>query len=181
MPITLILGGARSGKSSFAETKAKLDDSKKGSSSLHYVATAVAFDDEMKARIAHHQQRRGSEWQEHLAPVNLSQQLEQFSTKDTILVDCLTVWLNNVIYNDGRDIEELELLEKVEQLVGKLENSDANVILVSNEVGFGVVPMGKATRLFVDHAGWMNQKVASVADNVVLVVAGIPMALKGSL
>lgn len=181
MAVTLVLGGARSGKSRFAENKVKFQKLKNNASLLHYVATAVAFDEEMETRIAHHQQRRGDEWNEHHFPILLPQGLESFKQYDIVLVDCLTVWLNNVIYNEGNTANELEIESAINHLVEKLTSTHGNVVLVSNEVGFGVVPMGKETRLFVDHAGWMNQKIAAMADNVILVVAGLPIALKGSI
>jgi adenosylcobinamide kinase/adenosylcobinamide-phosphate guanylyltransferase len=181
MTVTLVLGGARSGKSRFAEEKVKCEQHKSKLTALHYVATAIAFDEEMESRIAHHKQRRGNEWQEHHFPVHLPQKLDCFTDKDIVLVDCLTVWLNNVIYNDGQTVEVSQLALLVENLTQQLRLTRSNIVLVSNEVGFGVVPMGKDTRLFVDHAGWMNQKIAAIADNVILVVAGIPIALKGTI
>jgi adenosylcobinamide kinase/adenosylcobinamide-phosphate guanylyltransferase len=182
MPITLVLGGARSGKSSYAEEKVKfLHQDNAHCSSLHYVATAIAFDDEMALRIAHHQQRRGHEWIEHHIPVNLTQKLDSFNDKDVVLVDCLTVWLNNLIYNNGLELDASQLALQLDEMVERLKHTQSNIVLVANEVGFGVVPLGKETRLFVDHAGWLNQKIAKIADNVVLVVAGIPIALKGNI
>lgn len=182
MPVTLVLGGARSGKSSYAEDKVKLHHrDNEGFTTLHYVATAIAFDDEMALRIFHHKQRRGNEWTEHHIPVSLTQKLDSFNDKDVVLVDCLTVWLNNVIYNHGQELDASQLALQLDEMVERLKHTQSNIVLVSNEVGFGVVPLGKETRLFVDNAGWMNQKIAAIADNVILVVAGIPIALKGKI
>ncbi|MDC0612248.1 bifunctional adenosylcobinamide kinase/adenosylcobinamide-phosphate guanylyltransferase [Vibrio sp.] len=177
----LVLGGARSGKSSFAETLVKDQYAQTPDSRLHYVATAVAFDDEMKLRIKEHQSRRDSCWIEHECPTDLSELLSELGTNDIVLIDCLTVWLNNVIYNDGNDITQQNISDKIEELQQVISKSPASFVFVSNEVGMGVVPLGKVTRLFVDNAGWMNQGIASIVDNVVLVTAGIPMAIKGQL
>ncbi|RTZ14447.1 bifunctional adenosylcobinamide kinase/adenosylcobinamide-phosphate guanylyltransferase [Vibrio aquaticus] len=175
MTIHFVLGGARSGKSRYAEQQVhQLAEAK----AKHYVATAIAFDDEMKARVAHHQQSRGDGWQEHECPTALTDLLSQFSTQDVALVDCLTLWLNNVIYNEGDTLEETKIKSSVEALVQALSKTQADIVLVSNEVGLGVVPLGEVSRLFVDHAGWMNQAIAKVANEVVLVTAGLPLMLK---
>lgn len=176
MSVHLILGGARSGKSSFAETDVK--QGRKGKA-LHYVATAIAFDQEMQKRIQHHQQRRDESWQEHECPLQLPQLISLFTADDVVLVDCLTLWLNNVIFEQGEAAQDDTIRSKVDELVAALANSSAHIVLVSNEVGLGVVPMGEVTRLFVDHAGWMNQALAKVADEVTFVAAGLPMKLKG--
>ncbi|KOO05510.1 bifunctional adenosylcobinamide kinase/adenosylcobinamide-phosphate guanylyltransferase [Vibrio nereis] len=176
MTIHLILGGARSGKSSYAESLVM------GSSqqhSLHYVATALAFDEEMQQRIYHHQSRRNDRWIEHECPIQLPDLISQFNENDVVLVDCLTLWMNNVIFNHGETATEETISAQVQHLVTALEASSANIVLVSNEVGLGVVPMGEVTRLFVDHAGWMNQAIAKVAHKVTFVAAGLPMSLKG--
>jgi adenosylcobinamide kinase / adenosylcobinamide-phosphate guanylyltransferase len=179
MTVSLVIGGARSGKSRYSESKVKMLTYENRGSKLHYVATAIAIDEEMEARIEQHQLRRSNEWEEHEIPVKLSEALKKFTDKDIVLVDCLTVWLNNVIYNDGETLLEFEIKNSVAQLIEILNASQATIVLVSNEVGLGVVPMGKETRLFVDHAGWMNQKIAAIAENVIFVAAGIPLALKG--
>jgi len=175
MTIQLILGGARSGKSSFAE--AQTEEISQGKSK-HYVATAIAFDDEMKLRIAHHQASRGDNWIEHECPVSLVGLIAQFTATDVVLIDCLTLWLNNVIYNDGVTLTDYAIKQQVEELVLALEHTKADILVVSNEVGLGVIPLGEVSRLFVDHAGWMNQSIASVADKVTFVAAGLPMILK---
>ncbi|QXO18903.1 MULTISPECIES: bifunctional adenosylcobinamide kinase/adenosylcobinamide-phosphate guanylyltransferase [Vibrio] len=180
MSIHLILGGARSGKSSYAERQARQHLASTPDGRLHYVATAIAFDDEMRERIVHHQQQRGGDWQEHEAPTQLAQTLAEMQAGDVVLVDCLTLWLNNVIYNDGQTMNATQIRQQVEQLAQSLARTQATVLLVSNEVGMGVVPMGEVSRLFVDHAGWMNQAIAAVADSVVLVAAGLPLTLKSS-
>ncbi|MGD8109405.1 bifunctional adenosylcobinamide kinase/adenosylcobinamide-phosphate guanylyltransferase [Vibrio sp. TRT 17S01] len=177
MSIRLVLGGARSGKSSFAESLV-MKSATQNSKARHYVATAQPMDDEMRRRIAHHQFSRDDQWQEHECPLALPPLLTQFTEHDLVLVDCLTLWLNNVIYHrqDEQDIEQA-----VKALTNALNACHADVVLVSNEVGLGVIPMGEETRLFVDNAGWMNQAIAKIADDVTFVAAGLPLALKGSL
>jgi len=176
MSVHLILGGARSGKSSFAETLVLKAEAKL---TRHYIATAQPFDEEMERRIAHHQERRGESWTEHECPIALAELISQFQATDIVLVDCLTLWMNNVIYNQGKPVTEDQIRSQVLHLVEALNASDAKIVLVSNEVGLGVVPMGEVTRLFVDHAGWMNQAVAKVAKQVIFIAAGLPLELKG--
>lgn len=178
MSVIFILGGARSGKSTYAEAQALNDYQTTPDSHLHYIASAVAFDQEMQHRIAHHQQRRSGLWQLHEAPYHLSQTLRQFTETDVVLVDCLTVWLNNLIFQLGDNVSDEQLIAEVSQLASILEASPARIYLVSNEVGMGVIPMGAVTRLFVDHAGWMNQAIAKIAQQVILVTAGLPLKLK---
>ncbi|CAH8218914.1 bifunctional adenosylcobinamide kinase/adenosylcobinamide-phosphate guanylyltransferase [Vibrio aestuarianus] len=180
--VHLILGGARSGKSRFAEQNAQqayhMLLAEHPHAQLHYVATAIAFDDEMRARIAHHQQQRDDNWQEHECPYQLVEQLKNFSCRDIVLVDCLTLWMNNIIYNHGQQASETQIKQQVSGLCEAVEQSAAKIILVSNEVGLGIIPMGEVSRLFVDNAGWMNQALAKVAQRVSFVAAGLPMTLK---
>lgn len=177
MSIHLVLGGARSGKSRYAE--AQVSQLARGKAK-HYIATATAFDDEMEKRIAHHQQQRGDSWIEHECPTELAEQLSQFEQGEVVLVDCLTLWLNNVIYNQGKTLNEEQIQQRVTQLQQAVSECKADVVFVSNEVGLGVVPLGEVSRLFVDHAGWMNQALAQVADRVTLIAAGLPLVLKQS-
>lgn len=175
MSVHLVLGGARSGKSRYAESRVtELSQGK----DKHYVATAIAFDEEMTKRIVHHQRTRGVSWREHECPIELAQLLSKFKHGDVVLIDCLTLWLNNVIYNDGLTLGEEQIKKRVEELQHAVSICKAEVVLVSNEVGLGVVPLGEVSRLFVDHAGWMNQALALVADRVTLVTAGLPLELK---
>ncbi len=184
MSVRLIMGGARSGKSSYAEQLALelLAERKQENpqTQLHYIATAEAFDTEMKARIALHQERRDGQWMNHEVPVELSGALGSFTENDIVLVDCLTVWLNNVIHYLGEGAETNLIQSKLKELTDSLAETKGMIICVSTEVGLGIVPMNALTRLYVDHAGWMNQGVAKVAEQVDLVVAGLPMKLKGS-
>jgi adenosylcobinamide kinase/adenosylcobinamide-phosphate guanylyltransferase len=177
MQIThLVLGGARSGKSRYAEQAAhaafvQTTKLKQINRSLIYLATATAGDDEMKSRITHHQQRRGPEWQLFEEPLDLAQVVDNATSETTILIDCLTLWLSNCLHNDCWP----ELRTK---FLTSLEHSSGNIIMVSNEVGSGIVPMGELSRQFVDESGWLHQQIAKIASDVTLVVAGLEMPLK---
>lgn len=183
MAVQFYLGGARSGKSGIAEQEALelLQDRRVFNSQtrLHYIATAEPFDDEMKERIALHQQRRDEQWVNHECPLQLAQKIAQFTEHDIVLIDCLTVWLNNVLYHLTDSAESHNIREKVSELKLALSQTEATVLCVATEVGLGIVPMNALTRRYVDHAGWMNQAVARIADQVEFVVAGLPMRLKG--
>ncbi len=169
--IQLILGGARSGKSSLAEQLAE-----QSGKEVSYVATARAQDEEMRARIARHQSQRPLQWPLIEEPLLLSELLAaQTDSNQLLLVDCLTLWLSNHLHHP----QTTDLHQLTNSLCDALQSSDANIILVSNEVGLGIVPMGEITRQFVDHAGWLNQAVARIADRVILVTAGLPQVLKG--
>ena len=174
MQIILITGGARSGKSKYAEQRA----GEMGDRRL-YVATAEAKDEEMSQRIAEHQKRRGNQWRTIEEPVELAEVLQaQRGKTDSALVDCLTLWISNLL--TGRDEKYVE--EKVEQLVETLPQLDFHVVLVTNEVGWGIVPGNLLARQFRDLAGWANQRIAAAASEVVLMVAGMPMIVnKGTV
>ncbi|EIV1706389.1 bifunctional adenosylcobinamide kinase/adenosylcobinamide-phosphate guanylyltransferase [Vibrio parahaemolyticus] len=173
----LILGGARSGKSKLAEQTAR-QLSEKQNKSLHYVATALPFDDEMRERIKHHQAQRGEGWHEHECHLRLPDLLAHFDANDVVLVDCLTLWLNNWIFELGEVCSNESLEQEIEKLIQAVENSRATLIFVSNEVGMGIVPLGAVSRYFVDNAGRMNQQLAQVCSRVTFVAAGLPLALK---
>ncbi len=166
MTVTLVLGGARSGKSRHAESLCHGE--------RHYVATAQAFDEEMRARIAKHQADRGTAWVTHELTHDLAGKLREIDQRGrVILVDCLTLWLSNVMLAD----EDWHGLAEV--LAALLPAMTANVVLVSNEVGMGIVPENALARQFRDAQGFLNQRVAQVADRVVFVAAGLPLVLKG--
>jgi adenosylcobinamide kinase/adenosylcobinamide-phosphate guanylyltransferase len=170
----LILGGARSGKSALAEQLAKTSGK-----SVIYIATANAVhnDGEMHSRIQHHQQRRPSEWQTVETPLLLAQQLEKLASPDhCLLIDCLTLWLTNCLIE--QDIDTWPKERKA--LLDCLENLPGNIIMVSNEVGSGIVPLGELNRRFVDECGFLHQSVASICDRVILTAAGLPLIMKGS-
>lgn len=166
--ITLVLGGARSGKSRYAEKLAI-----ESGLSRVYLATAQAFDGEMENRIARHQEDRGSDWKTVEEPLNLSCALVTHSAQDRIvLVDCLTLWLSNLMASE-RPIEE-----EFKQLIDTIRALPGPIFLVSNEVGQGIVPDNALARAFRDHAGRLHQQIAEIADEVYFVTAGLPQKLK---
>jgi adenosylcobinamide kinase/adenosylcobinamide-phosphate guanylyltransferase len=170
--VQLILGGARSGKSSFAEKQAE-ELAKASDADLLYIATGQAFDAEMTNRIARHQADRAAIWTTLEEPLELPKALEAKMTKDqVILVDCVTLWLSNLMLSK-RNVEQ-----EAQTLVDVLETAKGHVIFVSNEVGQGIVPDNALARRFRDEAGWLNQKLAAVADEVVFITAGLPQWLK---
>ncbi len=179
---TLILGGARSGKSRLAENLAAQSGRK-----VIYLATAAAGDGEMARRIAHHRERRPTAWglvEEHL---HLARCLKEIATPDTcVLVDCLTLWLSTLLLagEAARQAEAGEAIacplfsQETQAMVDALPALPGQIILVSNEVGWGIVPMHPVSRLFADEQGRLNQRVAAVCDQVTLVAAGLPLSLK---
>lgn len=167
--VTLVLGGARSGKSAFAE-----DLAEKSGLALHYIATGQAWDDEMRERIATHRKRRGSNWTTHEAPIDLGGAINSLdNANNTVLVDCLTLWTTNLMMGEG------DMDEAFDTLIARLPTARAQLIFVSNEVGMGIVPENAMARRFRDLAGSLHQKIAVVADEVYLVAAGLPLKLKG--
>jgi adenosylcobinamide kinase / adenosylcobinamide-phosphate guanylyltransferase len=169
--VTLVLGGARSGKSAYAESLIA-SASGMGGRGL-YIATAEPGDGEMVERIRRHQARRGGAWTTVEEPLKIADTLRRFSDPGRpVLVDCLTLWLSNVMAAD-RDVDA-----EVAALTEGLGNLAGSVVLVSNEVGLGLVPATPLGRAFRDHAGRLNQAVAQRADRVVFVAAGLPLALK---
>lgn len=170
--IVFVLGGARSGKSSYALRQATALPGRKV-----YVATAQAYDSEMSARIAMHRQERGPDWDTHEEPVRLGEAVQKVCADyDVIIIDCLTIWLSNLMCGtDGAGEEEKEMF--LASLNGAKEKGP-NLFVVSNEVGMGIVPENDLARRFRDMAGRLNQQVAQVADEVFLVVAGIPVRIK---
>ena len=174
--IELVLGGARSGKSRYGEQQTGRAE-QLGLSPVVYVATAFAGDGEMSDRIKRHRDERPAHWFTREESVNLAQCLADIQSSHpdaVILVDCLTLWLTNCLLADNSECWP----EQKEQLLQQLGSMRQRVILVSNEVGQGVVPMGELSRRFVDEAGWLHQDIAALANDVTLVVAGLPMALK---
>ena len=168
-----VLGGCRSGKSSFAlETAQKLSGDKKV-----FIATCIPHDDEMKLRVTSHRQERGRQWQTVEAPVHLAEAIEKINSEaGIVLIDCLTLWINNLLM-ENPDSEFV--LEQVQGLTRAVKSAVCPVILVSNEVGTGIVPENKLARLYRDLVGSTNQAVAECVDQVVWVVAGIPLTIKG--
>lgn len=170
--LELILGGARSGKSRLAERLAADSDL-----AVTYIATSQALDGEMAARIVHHRQRRPAHWTLVEEPLQLARVLrEQAGAQRCLLVDCLTLWLTNLLMLE----DPARLAEERDAFLECLGELPGRVILVSNETGLGVVPLGELTRRYVDEAGWLHQAVADQAERVTFMVAGLPMTLKGA-
>ncbi|HEX4550678.1 bifunctional adenosylcobinamide kinase/adenosylcobinamide-phosphate guanylyltransferase [Pseudomonas sp.] len=169
--LQLILGGARSGKSRLAEKLAS--DSQLA---VTYIATSQPLDGEMNARVAHHRARRPAEWALIEEPLELARVLrENASAGRCLLVDCLTLWLTNLLMLDDAE----RLAAEREALLDCLASLPGEIIFVSNETGMGVVPLGELTRRYVDEAGWLHQALAERCQRVVLTVAGLPLTLKG--
>jgi adenosylcobinamide kinase/adenosylcobinamide-phosphate guanylyltransferase len=169
MTVTLVLGGARSGKSAFAQRAA---EAAAGGGRPVLIATGQAFDDEMRERIERHQADRGDAWRTIEAPMDLTNALNGLGEHETVVVDCLTLWLSNHMLADRDLAAERSIL--IEAVV----NYPARLWLVSNEVGWGVVPETALGRRFRDEAGRLHQDLAAVADEVILIVAGLPLRLK---
>lgn len=167
---TLILGGTKSGKSHLAEQWAAAT-----SESVTYIATAQAYDDEMAQRITQHKQQRPSQWPTVEEPIHLAVAIKQ-ATTDVVLIDCLTLWLTNLLLS-----ENSLLAEQISALLDTLQTTDKHIIMVSNESNMGVTPLGELSRRYCDEAGVLHQRVAKISDNVILTVAGLPHILKGQL
>jgi len=189
--IHLVLGGARSGKSSFAEQwcLSRVNGQEQElKQPLTYVATATAFDQEMRERISQHKSSRDKRWQLVECPVALSPFIIECDEQQVILVDCLTLWLNNLIYALGEDVDmkaagrhlQVHFDKLVSTLLNTTKLKKLTIVFVANEVGLGIIPLGAGNRLYVDYAGWLNQAIAKIADKVTLVTAGIPLSLKDS-
>ena len=166
--ITLVLGGARSGKSTFAESLVRCHNQ------WVYIATAECVDDEMAHRIETHRRQRGADWRTVEAPLELVAAIRQESAPNVcLLVDCLTVWLGNLMHY-GWEIDAAQ-----DALLDTLTEVSGPIVLVANEVGLGIVPDNAVARAFRDHAGRLNQAVARLAERVYFVAAGLPVLLKG--
>lgn len=188
--LQLILGGARSGKSRLAESRA-LDWASRCGAELIYVATAGIGDPEMARRVAQHQERRGAQWHLIEEPENLAQVLAHYRTlcparpqpeqperQVCVLIDCLTLWISNCLHQGNWPAQQRAFIEQLTAMAE--ESSLVSVIMVSNEVGSGVVPLGELSRDFVDASGWLHQSLAQICPQVTLVVAGLPLELKGA-
>jgi adenosylcobinamide kinase/adenosylcobinamide-phosphate guanylyltransferase len=168
---TLILGGVRSGKSRLAESLAQ-----QSGLSVCYIATATAGDDEMRQRIESHRARRPTTWTVIEEPLALADALQKHSARGhCLVVDCLTLWLTNLLTASNESL----LVRERDALAQTLPTLLGTIILVSNETGLGVMPLGELTRRFVDEAGQLHQTLAQICDRVILTVAGLPIYLKG--
>lgn len=175
--VSLIIGGGRSGKSSFAQDYAIRCCQR--TEERAYIATAEPIDEEMKARIAAHQRDRENRFITIEEPLDLAKAISDLPPSvEVCVVDCLTVWLGNLLYHKGipkRHFHQMDDLYEV------LKHPACDILLVTNETGLGLIPADAESRAFRDLAGWMNQDLAKIADNVILLVAGLPLALKGSV
>jgi adenosylcobinamide kinase/adenosylcobinamide-phosphate guanylyltransferase len=169
MTSTLILGGARSGKSRFAESLVVASGLER-----HYLATGRAWDDEMRTRIAQHRADRGPSWTTHEEPLDLVARISAIDGEGrVILVDCLTLWVTNLM------MEERDMAVEFIALCDFLPKARARLVIVSNEIGLGIVPDNPMARAFRDHAGRLHQMIAAVAAEVYFVAAGLPLKMKG--
>jgi adenosylcobinamide kinase/adenosylcobinamide-phosphate guanylyltransferase len=168
--LTIVIGGAASGKSGFAENLVMTCNSPRA-----YIATAQAFDVEMNAKIAKHKTQRGADWdtyEEPLAPWSI---LETIDASNIVLLDCATLWLSNILLGD-HDLDAANAA-----FLDSLQKFNGSIVIVTNEVGQSVVPDNKLARAFRQHQGELNQQLAALADLVILVTAGLPHTLKGHL
>lgn len=172
--VTLVLGGVRSGKSRFAlEIASKAPN-------VTFVATARACDDEMRVKIERHRSERPGHWKTREEPLKLAEVIAETRASDElVLVDCLTLFAANLMEAHGQD--RSALLAAIEELIAALRITKCRVVLVSNEVGSGIVPAHAAGRQFRDVLGELNQQVAAIADSVILMIAGLPLPIKGSI
>ncbi len=176
MAVHLILGGARSGKSAYAEQLAIASEL-----AVTYVATAQIYDDEFAQRVEHHKNRRPKEWKIIEAPFRLAETLlANDQVGQCIIVDCLTLWLAQCICPDCESPESVAWAQERQALLDAIPTLKSTVLLVSNEVGMGIVPLGEINRQFQDEQGRLNQAVAQLADQVTFVAAGLPLKLKGT-
>ncbi len=173
MSKTLILGGVKSGKSRLAENWAKAT-----AVPVTYIATATAQDNEMQQRISRHQSERPETWLTVESPIHLASTLQQVDAEGKcLLLDCLTLWLTNLLLTE----DETQLRTEIDALLTCLPNLSAELVMVSNETNMGIVPLGELSRRYCDEIGLLHQQLASLCDNVILTVAGLPHLLKGSL
>ncbi len=172
--IIFVIGGCRSGKSSFA-----LDYANKHFRQKVFLATSQVLDDEMKERILRHRETRGPDWKTIEEPIKLAETLTSLKADyEVVLIDCLTLWVSNLLM-DGET--EDKILSRAEALVESMQKIPQSIIVVSNDVGAGIVPENKIARIFRDIVGIVNQRVAACSHTVVVTVAGLPLVIKGKL
>ncbi len=170
----LITGGCRSGKSRFA-----LDYSNQHFSRKLYLATSEVLDEEMAQRVENHKKARGSEWQTIEEPIDIIDKIRQYQDKvEVILLDCITLWLSNLMMKGDSDSK---IMDEISTLIDTFRQCPNSSILVSNEVGLGIVPADPLGRRFRDLAGTANQRIAEVSETVIFMVSGIPLFLKGGV
>ena len=172
MSVTFILGGARSGKSAHAQNLTEQAAARADRPPV-MIATAQALDEEMRARIAAHRAERGARWLTIEAPLDLAEAVRGLQAGDSAVIDCLTLWLSNLMH------AQRPIAAAVDELVAALAQSGADIAVVSNEVGMGIVPDNALARVFRDEAGRLNRRMAAEADRVVVMFAGLSLAMKG--
>lgn len=169
--IIFITGGARSGKSDFALKEASGISGKKA-----YIATAEALDEEMRKRIEEHKKKRGEGWDTYEEPLRIDYVIKETESEySAIVIDCMTIWLSNLLHGNYNVMNEIEIITDTLRITDNV----SRIYIISNEVGMGIVPDNEMARRFRDMAGILNQKVAKIADEVYLVTAGIPVKIKG--
>lgn len=180
----LVLGGARSGKSGFAENLAQQLCSENNLNKV-YLATATALDDEMQQRIQRHRNDRDHTWHLVEESLDLAKCLTQFNQQDCVVIDCLTLWLSNCLHANIWPEQQHAFLQQIDNMLQAHQtqtktrpNSPAAIIMVSNEVGQGVVPLGELSRQFVDESGWLHQALAKRCQQVSFITAGLAQSLK---
>lgn len=183
--ITLVTGGARSGKSSFAENICEVKSKK-----ISYIATAIPFDDGMKDRIKKHKQQRSKNWNTFEIKMDIYKELDKIiNVSDVVLLDCITVLVNNIIFYENLDFEsityeEIDILEskvknEFENMIKIIKKSEIDFVFVTNEIGLGIVPENKLSRIYRDIVGRINQYIAKNSDEVYFVISGISNKIKG--
>jgi adenosylcobinamide kinase / adenosylcobinamide-phosphate guanylyltransferase len=172
--LTLITGGVKSGKSRYALDLASRDAT---AQSKCFIATAESMDEEMRTRIDRHQMERGSDWSTREAPVHVAAALlDRNASYQYFVIDCLTLWVNNLLHYQAS--QTLDIEQEILQLESALKRVDVPIVIVTNEVGLGVIPENPLSRRYMDLLGSVNQRIARLADRMVLMVSGIPMELK---
>ena len=180
MSSTLIIGGARSGKSTYAQETAR-----KSGKTVLFVATAEAGDEDMRIRIEAHRNSRPAEWNTLEATTQIGRQIrENIGKAELVIIDCVTLLVNNIFmrYDDTTDADEAdkEVMSEIEELIDCMDVTEADFIIVTNETGLGIVPADRVSRMYRDALGRANQRIAQHADEVYLLTAGIPLTIKGN-
>jgi len=182
--IITVTGGARSGKSSFGENLLKKTQGKKG-----YIATATPFDDGMKDRIKNHQASRPNSWQTFELPYEISSHINEISRScDIVILDCITVFSSNILFEKEYDWEQIsyekislleeKIIHEIQQIIEKARQYNLDLVIITNEVGSGIVPGNRLSRVYRDIAGRTNQKLSELSDEVYVTISGIPLKLK---
>lgn len=182
--IITVTGGARSGKSSFGESLLKKSEGNKG-----YIATATPFDEGMKDRIMKHQASRPKEWQTFELPYEISSHIHQISKScDIVILDCITVFSSNILFEKEYDWEQIsyekislleeKIIHEIQQIIEKARQYNLDLVIITNEVGSGIVPGNRLSRVYRDIAGRTNQKLSELSDEVYVTISGIPLKLK---